>query len=323
MINVVKSGLYGLAIGDAIGVPGEFMSRDQLKATPITDMQGGGVHDMPAGTWSDDTSMTLCLADSLAIHGTFQPQDVMERFSEWMIHGEYTSDGTMFDVGNACRQAIFRFANGTPAEQCGGLTENSNGNGSLMRILPIAYYLHAKGKNSIFDHTEDAALVATVSALTHAHPRSIIACGLYVEMVLRLLQGDAPKSAVKRAMEKGFGYYKAQGEPWKQEISNYSRLGDVDSFAALPEEEIRSTGYVVDTMEASTWCFLNTHNYRDCILLAVSLGRDTDTTAAVAGGLAGLYYGIEAIPQNWKDGLLNCKLLEDIVERLYLRLYKA
>ena len=132
-----------------------------------------------------------------------------------------------------------------------------------------------------------------------------------------MLQGDAPKSAVKCAMGKGSGYYRAQGEPWKQEISNYSRLDDVDHFGSLPKEEIRSTGYVVDTMEASIWCFLNTHNYRNCVLLAVSLGQDTD------GGLAGLYYGIEAIPQNWKDGLLNCKLLEDIAERLYLRLYKA
>lgn len=321
-LNIIRAGLFGLAVGDALGVPGEFCDRERLRGEPITDMRGGGCHNMPAGTWSDDTSMTLCLADSLALHGGFLPFDVMERFVRWVRYGEYTADGRVFDIGNACRQAIFRFANGMPPEHCGGLADSSNGNGSLMRVLPVAYLLHSKGKTSVFDDAADAELVSAVSSLTHAHPRSIIACGIYIETALGLICGKAPNTAAADAIEKAAWFYKAAGKRWHHEFSHYSRLEHIESFRALGEEEIKSSGYVVDTLEAALWCLLNTGDYSSCILRAVNLGEDTDTVAAVAGGLAGIYYGLGGIPESWRDTLRNKEAIEDIAKRSNRRLYK-
>ena len=178
----VKSGIYGLAVADALGVPVEFSSRAALRENPVTEMRGNGTHHQPKGTWSDDTSMALCLAASLAA-GDIDYEDIMGRFCRWWIGGEYTPHGYAFDIGGATGRALSRFREGTPPLLCGGSAERDNGNGALMRILPAAYIVHGLQMEKCMD------IVHSLTALTHAHPRALIASGIYVRICAALLEG--------------------------------------------------------------------------------------------------------------------------------------
>jgi len=276
----ILGGILGLAVADAVGVPVEFQSRESLRLNPVTDMKGYGTYNQPPGTWSDDTSLTLCLLDSLANKG-IDYADIMKRFLSWLDEGEYTPYGEVFDVGIATRKALQRFRNGNAPLECGGTSEQDNGNGSLMRILPLAFYLHTFGGNLTLDEAFD--VIHNVSSLTHAHKRSQIACGIYLIVADCLLVESDLKKAVDSNLEKASACYGNKKE-YTEDFKHYKRLFDMD-FAKLPEKKIKSSGYVVDTLEASLWCLLNADNYRDCVLRAVNLGEDTDTVAAVAGGL--------------------------------------
>lgn len=217
--------IYGLAVGDALGVPYEFRPRGTFECT---DMVGYGTHGQPAGTWSDDTSMTLATCDSVR------------------------------ELGGTTARAL--------RTGKGGSGERDNGNGSLMRIAPLAF-TDATGEE-----------ICEVSAITHAHRTSTDACIIFVELMRGVMNGALPSWAL--------------------------HLKDVS------EHEIRSGGFVLDTLKAATWCFVNTNSYEDCVLTAVNLGDDTDTTAAVAGALAGTAYGMDAIPQEWIDVLRGKELIE-------------
>jgi len=323
----ILGGILGLAVADAVGVPVEFMSRESLRHNPVTDMRGYGTYNQPPGTWSDDTSLTLCLLDSLANKGFdarweldenfAEPDyaDMMQRFISWLDKGKYTPHGEVFDVGIATRKALQRFRNGTEPLKCGGTSERDNGNGSLMRILPLAFYLHADCED---DRMKDEAFfdsVHHVSSLTHAHKRSLIACSVYLIIAETLLGESDLNSAIKSSLHKANEFYGTKKE-YADDLKHYARLFDT-GFAALPEDEIRSSGYVVDTLEAALWCLLNTSNYKDCILKAVNLGKDTDTVAAVAGGLAGMYYGVDAIPKNWLNQLVRRDDIEKMCDDFY------
>jgi ADP-ribosylglycohydrolase len=305
MITEVKSGIYGLAVADALGVPVEFLSRAQLKEDPVTDMRGNGTHHQPKGVWSDDTSMTLCLADSLASGGV-DCADIMDRFCRWWVGGEYTPRGYAFDIGGATGRALSRFREGTPPLLCGGRTERDNGNGALMRILPAAYIVRGMPLDKGMD------IVYNLTALTHAHPRALIASGIYIRICLALLNGRSRADAVSEALAECGEYY--QAGPCEAELKQYDRL--MNGISALPEEEIRSSGYAVDTLEAAVWCLLTTDSYRECVLRAVNLGDDTDTVGAVAGGLAGICYGFERIPAEWVRALVRADLIERICDAL-------
>lgn len=294
--NEVKSLVYGLAVADAMGVPAEFKSRAELKENPVKEMQASSLHEVPHGTWSDDTSMTLCLMDSLARNGKLDFNDIMNNFVRWEEAGEFTATGVTFDIGNTCAAAIHRFNKGTEPLSCGGKAEGDNGNGSLMRISPMAVWIARHPELTIDEALE---LVHQVSSLTHAHPRSKMACGIYILIMLYVIQGRALKDSIRVGLNHGLDYYSKKKE-FAKEISKYNRIC-MDSFASLPEKNIRSGGYVVDTLEAAVWCLLNTENYHDCILKAVNLGEDTDTVAAVAGAVAGLAYGYDSIPKTWID----------------------
>ena len=280
MKNNVLDGIMGLCVADALGVPVEFMSREKLKMNPVVDMRGFGTHGQPAGTWSDDTSMALCLADSLKKGLDYG--DVMTKFLMWFDEGAYTPDGEVFDIGISTRKDINRFSDGIEPLKCGGLSEHDNGNGSLMRILPILFYIQ-----SIYgtDFDEAFAIIHNVSSLTHSHKRSKIACGIYISVAAMLIGHMDLKIAVELGIYKAAEYYSKQGE-FKDELSHFERLFE-KGFEKLDEKMIKSSGYVIDTLEASIWCLLNSSNYKDCVLKAVNLGEDTDTVAAVAGGLAG------------------------------------
>lgn len=309
MENTISGGILGLCVGDALGVPFEFRSRESLAGSPAAGMCGYGTHGQPAGTWSDDASMTLCLLDSLSAGG-LDCGDIMEKFRAWLDRGAYTPWGEAFDVGRTTREALSRFAQGVPPLECGGRGERSNGNGSLMRVLPLAFFLHRRFGPDFLQYPEAVSAVRSVSSLTHAHPRSVIACGIYLSIAGALLEGADLPAAVRLGVERGWRCYGGLAG-YAEELEHYRRLRD-PGFAALPEGEIRSSGYVVDTLEAAAWCLLNTDSYPSCVLRAVNLGSDTDTTAAVAGGLAGMYYGCGAIPQAWRETIARGAYIQEL-----------
>ena len=301
----IKSAIFGLAVGDALGVPVEFASREELDGAPVFDMEGFGTYPYPAGACSDDTSMSLCALDSLA-GGRVDYNEIMKNFSRWMTKGEYTSVDVCFDIGGACHKAINRFLSCFPALACGGMDERSNGNGALMRILPFVLFCEYCNHNE-----DDLEIIHTASSLTHAHERSKMGCGIYSMIVSQLLREPSLES-VKAGLENAALKYKGDAE-----LSHYKRIFDPD-FKNLRREEIRSSGYVVDTLEAALWCLMTTDSYKDCVLKAVNLGEDTDTVAAVAGGMAGALYGYDGIPAEWVDTLLKRDFIENICERAFV-----
>lgn len=300
----IKDGIVGLCVGDALGVPAEFSSREALRKRPIAGMTGYGTHNQPPGTWSDDASLTLCLLDSLADTGTIALHDIADKFVGWLREEIWTPHGEVFDIGIATRKALFLIAYEpiSPA-LAGGADEFSNGNGSLMRILPLAYYFHAHGMTDI------AARVAHVSSVTHRHPISIIGCVYYVRLAMSLLEGRTPQESCRDAAEYVHRTY--ADEPF---LGRYERLLG-GRLSELDEREIFSSGYVAHTLEASVWCLLTTDNYADAVLRAVNLGDDTDTTGAVTGGLAGILYGYEQIPAAWRETLVRREEIEALCAR--------
>src|SRR6056297_2864107 len=213
--NPILGAIMGLCVADAMGVPVEFLSRDKLKENPVTGMRGYGTFNLPPGTWSDDSSLTLCLADSLSRGLDYQ--DIMENFSKWIYEGEFTPHGEAFDIGNGTYKAIMRFGKGTYSLLCGGKEEGDNGNGSLMRILPLVLYLRKKYGSEFTNIGEAMAIIDKVSSLTHAHKRSVIACGIFLSIASRLLDGEAVDKAVSIGFEKAIEYYKEK-EDYKEEL---------------------------------------------------------------------------------------------------------
>lgn len=284
--------ILGVAVGDALGVPVEFKARGTFH---VTGMQGYGTHNQPAGTWSDDTSLTLALADNLLAGGDKPDlESIAWGFTEWYDTAAYTPHGKVFDIGNATAKAIKRLKDGVDPEKAGGAGERDNGNGSLMRIAPLTFYMFGIRK------AEDRfRIVRGVSSLTHAHEWSVAACYIYVEMLNKLRMRRKKKEAYAELREDF-----RRGVPFisKATLAKFVRILEND-ISTLPEKDIRSSGFVIDTLEAAFWCFLTTDNYKDAVLKAVNLGDDTDTTGAVTGALAGLAYGLEGIPQEWLDQL--------------------
>ena len=303
-IEKIKAVMLGHAVADALGVPVEFMSRKELDRNPVVDMRGFGTYPVPKGSWSDDTSMAIATLDSLAC-GNVDFDDIMKGFSDWYFHDEYTPTGKLFDVGNVCATAINNyFAGKRPATRCGLNGVNSNGNGSVMRIHPFVLYAYVKD----MPLDEWIELVAMGGCLTHSHERSEVGCGIYSFILMELL--NTPKiESVYVALNKAREYYLNY-----EELDAYKRLFE-PNFSATARSEIRSSGYVVDSLEAAVWCLLTTDNYKDCVLKAVNLGEDTDTVAAIAGGLAAALYGYDSIPAEWLSTLLRGEYIEEMCER--------
>jgi ADP-ribosylglycohydrolase len=270
----------------------EFKSRDEVQRDPVTGMRSGGSHGQPAGTWSDDSSLLLCSVESLT-HHEFSASDMAHRFARWRRESLWTPHGVVFDIGVATSQALSRVDAGVPPLECGGRGQYDNGNGSLMRILPVCLR---------FSDTEPTMLIQNVeqaSSITHGHRRSCMACVFFGFAVRELLAGASPSTALAAAQSAFRSHYAATDG---DEMMAFANALD-PKLPAFPESEIRSGGYVMETLAASLWCLLTTDNFQDCVLKAVNLGSDTDTTGCVAGGLAGVYYGLEAIPGEWLDAL--------------------
>ncbi len=264
-MKCLKEAVYGFAVGDALGVPFEFQKRGTYQCL---GMIGGGTWSEPEGTWSDDTSMLLATMDSIREKRCIDPEDMMRRFHRWAEDAEYSCNGHVFDIGMTTRAAIARYGGGVPSFLCGAEDDRSNGNGSLMRILPLAFTAA----------TDDE--INAVSALTHAHELSKLCCRQYVAVARYIIERHRIP------------------HEWAERMQ------------VTPLEKVRSTGYVVDTLAAVMWCLVNTESYADAVLTAVNLGGDTDTIAALTGGLAGILYGIGDIPEEWIGKLRNCAEIE-------------
>ena len=307
-----KKVIVGFAIADATGVPVEFTDHKEIKKNPVISMRGYGTWRKPAGTWSDDTSLTIATMESIARLKKIDYTDIMNNFVKWYDKGEFTVDG-LFDVGNTTRDGILNFKSGSPAISSGNDDEYSNGNGSLMRIIPVAIYLHALHGNNFT--AEDMDIIHNVSALTHGHEISKMACGIYCLIAAELLEGKSIKEAVATGLRKGKTYYE-NDEGFAIHMRHFARLYN-DDFAQLPEEDIRSGGYVIESIEAAIWCLLNTNDFKSLILKAVNLGHDTDTTAAISAGLGALTYNVEDLPKEWLNTLRKKEYLEKMEEAFY------
>ena len=303
--NLLKPILYGVAVGDALGVPVEFKSREYLKENPVTKMLSFGTHDQPTGTWSDDTSLTLCLAETI-VEG-FDLQKLAAKFIAWKEHNYWTPHGWVFDIGIGTRIAIEKLANGEQPELGGGFGENDNGNGSLMRILPLVVLT----KDLPID--ERFQLTKKVSSVTHAHIRSIIACFYYLEFAKQIIEGK-DKFAIYENLKVEVPKFLNKLEIDKSEIALFNRLF-IDNVFQIEEDKIESSGYVLHTLEASIWCLLTTNNYAEATLKAINLGKDTDTTGAVTGGLVGLLYGFENIPKKWITVLKKIEEINQLIHK--------
>ncbi|MES2736538.1 MAG: ADP-ribosylglycohydrolase family protein [Verrucomicrobiota bacterium] len=297
----ILGGLYGSLVGDALGVPVEFKPRADRVADPVTDMRDYGTHGQPAGTWSDDGALLLCSVESLVEKG-FDTEDMGARFVRWCSLGHWTAHGTVFDIGIATRKALRLIEQGCPAELAGGRDPYDNGNGSLMRILPVTLAFYPKDESLFRSHLERA------SAITHGHARSKMACTFYGLMVRALMHGLDPQAALHQAQACFAGIYERSGE-----FSHFITVMQ-PTLGTLPESRIGSGGYVMETLTAALWCLLTTSSFSECVLKAVNLGDDTDTTGCVVGGLAGVYYGLEAIPEDWRAKLPRRQSLHDLFQ---------
>lgn len=298
----MKAGIIGFAVGDALGVPVEFFNRNILQLTPIKNMTGYGSHKVPEGTWSDDTSLMLATIDSIKELGDVHFEDIMLKFSEWLNHAKYTATNEVFDIGVSTRCAIMNFIDGKDAIDCGMKSIKDNGNGSLMRMLPLVYYLNYHD----YSEEEKTLLINYASSLTHAHEISQLGCKIYIDYAISLLNGVDKIKALELLKNNNYNKYYS-----KKAIKHYDRILK-SNLASLTINEIKSSGYVVDTLEASLWCTVTNDNYEDAVIAAVNLGEDTDTIGAITGSINGIIYGMKSIPQRWLTKLKKKEYIEKL-----------
>ncbi len=286
--------LLGLACGDAVGTAVEFMPRGSFP--PVRDMIGGGPFQLLPGQWTDDTSMALCLADSLVEKRTHNPQDQMERYLRWRDEGYQSSTGTCFDIGNTIADALRQFEEtGNPI--AGSTDPWSAGNGSLMRLAPIPLFYAENPEKAEYFSGES-------SRTTHGAVECVDACRLLGWILLAILRGDAKDVCL--FTEDTESKYSAK----VQEIAKGSYRNKTDN-------QIKGSGYVVESLEAALWSFWKTDSYEDAVLRAVNLGDDADTTAAVCGQVAGAYYGLRGIPDKWLSQLAMREEIQALADQLH------
>ena len=288
----IKGCLIGLAVGDAVGTTLEFKPRGTFK--PISDMLGGGPFRLKAGEWTDDTSMALCLAQSLIHKNEFDPEDQMNRYCNWYRVGYMSSNGRCFDIGNTVSSALNQYEK-TREPFSGSTDKYSAGNGSLMRLAPIPIF---------FKDDQDKALhyAGESSRTTHGADECVDSCKAFTAMILSVFSGKSKDSILTDF------YY----EPYTKGVKN---LFD-NHFLDKDYQELTGSGYVIESLESALWCFYHTDNFRDAILKSANIGNDADTTAAICGQIAGAYYGLGGIPDSWKDKLVMYSEIENMAVQL-------
>ena len=303
-MSKVVDAVIGHAIGDAMGVPTEFCIREKLLENPVTEMIGYGSHPVPEGSWSDDTSMTIATMDAIINDdGKINLKDIMMNFYYWLKEAKFTPHGEVFDAGRTCIKAVINFSKGVGVDKCGLDDIYSNGNGSLMRIYPVALYAYYKKLKD----KEILNLVNDLSSLTHAHDVSKLGCYIYVRYFINLLNGDSKEEAYEKIQDLDYSSYDIDA------VKMYSRILD-NNIKNLKINDIKSSGYIIDTLEASLWILLNSKDYKEAIIASTNIGNDTDTIGAVTGAMAGIVFGIDAIPKNWLDKLVKKDYLLDLAK---------
>ncbi|MDK8191829.1 ADP-ribosylglycohydrolase family protein [Paenibacillus sp. UMB7766-LJ446] len=289
----------GLAAGDALGTTVEFSSPGTFE--PVTDIVGGGVFDLAPGQWTDDTSMALCLAESLVRKESFDPADQMRRYTNWYQVGYMSSTGTCFDIGGATRNALERFA-ATGEAYSGSTDPMTAGNGSIMRLAPVAM--------AYANEPDQAVRYARLSSkTTHAAVESMEACEVLTAILVAGLRG-ADKDVMLQPQT---------CRQWRDEKSFSPAIEEVvqGSYRHKAPPEIQGSGYVVRSLEAALWAFHQSSTFEEGALLAVNLGDDADTTGAVYGQIAGAYYGLSGIPAHWQEKLAMRDTLIQLTEALW------
>lgn len=311
--NKVNDALLGIAIGDAMGVPFEFKRTEEILANPCKGMIGYGTHNQPPGTWSDDSSLTFCLAESLT--KGYDLKHIAKQFILWRKIAFWTAHDQVFDIGVTTRQSISQLEDYIENNTFDDYKlhkhtahEHTNGNGSLMRIMPLLFVIKGKPIKEQFE------MIWDVSALTHPHIRSAMCCLIYLKLAEFILNGEKKIDAYLKTREVIEAFWD-EVDYSKYEQFLFQRVIQND-VRYLTYEELKSGGYVMESLEASLWCFLQQNSYEQAILSAVNKGHDTDTTAAITGGLAGLYYGKESIPEYWVASLARLEDILDLGERL-------
>lgn len=306
MDKSIKNGIIGFVVGDVLGVPVEFMTREKLRKNPVVDLREYGTHNQPLGSWSDDTSMTLATMDSIIHKEKIDTTDIGNRFLNWYRKNEYTPLGKVFDIGRTTIQALAKYElKLDEAKNCGEEDEYSNGNGSLMRMIPIAYYIYYK---KIKDDKEIYNIVKDVSSITHRHEVSILGCYIYVSFILGLLNGLEKEQAYKNIKKLNYNYFS------KDSLKRYDRILK-DDITALNLDNISSDGYIVSTLECVLYMFLKSNYYNTTILEGVNLGNDTDTIGSCLGGLLGLYYGLDSIKESWRKNIIKYDYIIDLCNK--------
>ena len=312
--NIWLNGIMGVVIGDALGCPVQFESRDEVARHPVTGMRGYGTFNLPEGSWTDDSSLTIALLESIRRVGEIDLDDIMGNFMKWLYDGEFTPYGESYDIGRGTMQAINRYKKNRKAKKCGGDEEWNNGNGSLMRIMPACLYCSVMESSGMYSDRDAIDVIHSVGGLTHAHIRSNIACGLYFFMAKYILFREGSlQERIQEGLTQGFAFYESYLAD-KENLHYYDRLKDLEAFKSLPADKIKSTGYVVDALGAAVWSLITTDSFDQALLKAVNLGDDTDTVGAIAGGLAGLYYGYDSIPEDWLSAIKRREWIEEMCE---------
>jgi len=301
LIERYRGSLFGLAIGDALGAPVEFQEVGSFE--PVVDMLGGGVFRLRPGDWTDDTSMALCLAESLIDSRGFNPADQLERYLRWYHQGHLSSQGWCFDIGTVTRKALLNYES-TKQPLAGIDEERAAGNGSLMRLAPVPLAFANQ-------ETQAMDLAGDSSRTTHSNKLCIDACRYFASLIVGALQEASKEQLLSAKFTPVKEYW--QHRPLAPEIEEIA-LG---SFKTKEPPDIQGSGYVVQSLEAALWAFHKTDNFRDGCLLAVNLGDDADTTGAIYGQLAGAFYGEKELPEEWRSKLAMHDVIKKFADKLF------
>jgi len=310
---LTKDALIGLAVGDAFGVPLEFFTRKKVREADLKDMIRTwlGIF-IPAGAWSDDTSMTIAEMDSIIQNnGKIDYEDIMNNFIEWWYHGKYTSFGKAFGLGGIVGESLERFQSGYPALECGGTDIMDNGNGSLMRIMPFSLF----AIKMQMTEQETADFIGKASSVTHAHDISKMGCFIYTEFLRNLSVSFNAKISYQQILKIDYHKYFST-----EAINAYQKILNPDFLNISDAEISEHNGYIVATLESVLYSILTTSDYESALLKAISMGYDTDTIGGITGSIAGILYGYETIPARWLDELQKKSELEILAEKFDLLL---
>ena len=300
LLSRFRGSLLGLAVGDALGAPVEFEPRGSFPS--ITGLRGGGPFNLKAGDWTDDTSLALCLAESLIDKRGFEPRDQAERYVRWWKEGYMSATGNCFDIGNTTKASLQRFID-TGDPYSGPTSPETGSNGSLMRLAPVPLFYHGSPRLAV-------KYSGLSSKVTHGADEAVDSCRYLGALLVGAIKGEKKNTLISSRYEPETGIWKQQ--PLAAKVEAVA----MGSFRNSEPPEIRAQGTAVKTLEAALWAFAKGSSFEEGCLLAVNLGDDSDTIGAVYGQLAGAYYGAEEIPAEWIEGLSKIDIIESAAERL-------